>query len=178
MSLGSCLPGTGANPARARADQAPGTPSGLGRTVDLSSSPHRPHLSLDTASANGYDYLSSQPRATVATRTSLVKSLLAPVLALVPGTRRTSRGRQHDEGIIAPRTPLRGSPLPSPRLSNVSLQGGPAAAAAAGTYSPWAEGSGSGSGSGSYATPLRDGRVSRGPLGGGGPATGDANGGS
>lgn len=55
---------------------------------------------------------------------SLVKSVLAPVLAVLPRIRGRRRGRVADEGIIAPRTPLRGSPLPSPRL-------GPS------TYSPW-----------------------------------------
>jgi hypothetical protein len=124
------------------ADQAPGTPSGLGRTVDLSSSP-RSHLSkLDTTSGAGYDYLSSQPRPRG--NTSLVKSLLSPILALVPGTRRSAGNRQNDEGIIAPRTPLRGSPLPSPRLSNVNLSLG--GSAGAGSYSPWADNSGSNSG--------------------------------
>ncbi|GHJ88290.1 hypothetical protein NliqN6_4692 [Naganishia liquefaciens] len=142
-------------------DQAPGTPSGLGRTVDLSSSPHRPHLSLDIQSGKGYDYLSSQSHPHTTTSrgpTSLVKSLLAPVLALVPGARRTSRGRQHDEGIIAPRTPLKGSPLPSPRLSGMTLSAQQSHQGSSGTYSPWGEGSGSGNGS--YATPARDGGVS------------------
>jgi len=55
-------------------------------------------------------------------RTSLVKSILAPLLSLLP---RIGGGRKrNDEGIIAPRTPLRGSPLPSP---GIAPQG----------YSPW-----------------------------------------
>lgn len=46
------------------------------------------------------------------TSTSLVKSLLIPLISLLPRIR--NRRRQNDEGIIAPRTPVRGSPLPSP----------------------------------------------------------------
>ncbi|KAI5454997.1 erv26 super protein [Naganishia albida] len=119
-----------------RMDQAPGTPSGLGPSVDLTSSP-RTLASLDTSGT----YFSSPP----AGRTSLVKSLLAPVMSYVPGASRAGgRRRQHDEGIIAPRTPLRGSPLPSPRLSavNLSLPGQ--------TGSTWDDSSASGSG---YGTP-------------------------
>ncbi|WRT63251.1 uncharacterized protein IL334_000154 [Kwoniella shivajii] len=44
--------------------------------------------------------------------TSLVKSVLNPLLSVLPRVR--SRGRKNDEGIIAPRTPIRGSPIHSP----------------------------------------------------------------
>ena len=44
------------------------------------------------------------------TSTSLVKSLLAPILSVLPGLRR----KRSDEGLIAPRTPIRGSPLHTP----------------------------------------------------------------
>ena len=46
------------------------------------------------------------------TSTSLVKSLLNPIVSLLPRLR--SRRRADEEGIIAPRTPVRGSPLHSP----------------------------------------------------------------
>jgi hypothetical protein len=65
-------------------------------------------------------------------KSSLVKSILAPILSLLP---RIGGGRKrNDEGIIAPRTPLRGSPLPSPRLAP---QG----------YSPWGVSEGANTGS-------------------------------
>ncbi|WWC90152.1 uncharacterized protein L201_005085 [Kwoniella dendrophila CBS 6074] len=53
--------------------------------------------------------------------TSLVKSVLSPLLSLLPRIRssssgRSKYGRKNDEGIIAPRTPIRGSPLHSPVL--------------------------------------------------------------
>ncbi|OCF42189.1 endoplasmic reticulum protein [Kwoniella heveanensis CBS 569] len=46
--------------------------------------------------------------------TSLVKSVLNPLLSLLPKIKRSSRNRGNEEGLIAPRTPIRGSPLHSP----------------------------------------------------------------
>ena len=43
--------------------------------------------------------------------TSLLKSILVPIISLLP---RLRTRRRNDEGIIAPRTPVRGSPLHSP----------------------------------------------------------------
>lgn len=58
-------------------------------------------------------------------RTSLLKSILEPILALLPRLRRRS-GKRDDEGLLAPRTPIRGSPLHSPVNMNQS-------------YLPWGE---------------------------------------
>jgi len=75
---------------------APPSPTGLGpQTVDL------------TSPALGQAVLRKQQRSS----TSLIKSLLVPVVSLLPRLR--SR-RRNPEGIIAPRTPVRGSPLHSP----------------------------------------------------------------
>lgn len=75
-----------------------------------------------------------------------MKSLLVPVLAMLP---RLRRKRRTDEGLLAPRTPVRGSPLHSPVAmpqgyfpwSGENTPDGGAA-------SPSASASGSGSGSG------------------------------
>lgn len=151
-------------------DQAPGTPSGLGPSVDLTNSP-RALGKLDTSGT--HDYFAPQAR------TSLVKSVLAPVFSLLPGAvRGGGRKRQHDEGIIAPRTPLRGSPMPSPRLSavNLSLPGPPTGPT---SYTPWAsDDSASASG---YGTPLghvadlRSASPRHGSLGLSAPSSGSIN---
>ncbi|KAJ9106108.1 hypothetical protein QFC21_001250 [Naganishia friedmannii] len=101
-----------------RMDQIPGTPSGLGETVDLTQTPggHRTRGKIDTMGT--HDYFAGA--GTVPARRSLLKSVLAPVFSLLPG-RRTGSSRQNAEGIIAPRTPLRGSPMPSPRLVPISM---------------------------------------------------------
>ncbi|GFZ44571.1 Protein SVP26 [Saitozyma sp. JCM 24511] len=93
--------------------------------------------------------LSPRPRSSA----SLVKSVLAPLLALLPRLRRRSAKRD-DEGLLAPRTPIRGSPLHTP--VNMSQQ----------SYFPWGSddaipsvplgpsySSGGGGGSGSSLTP-------------------------
>ena len=59
----------------------------------------------------------------VRTSTSLVKSLLLPLVSLLPRIR--SR-RRAEEGIIAPRTPVRGSPIHTPVMMPQ-------------TYSPWGD---------------------------------------
>ncbi|WWD22718.1 hypothetical protein CI109_107211 [Kwoniella shandongensis] len=46
-------------------------------------------------------------------RRSLIKTALDPVLSILPRLRSSSR-RKNEEGLIAPRTPIRGSPLHSP----------------------------------------------------------------
>ncbi|KAJ9124074.1 hypothetical protein QFC22_000869 [Naganishia vaughanmartiniae] len=99
-------------------DQIPGTPSGLGETVDLTQTPggQRTLGKIDTMGT--HDYFAGA--GTAPARRSLLKSVLSPVLSLLPG-RRTGSSRQNAEGIIAPRTPLRGSPMPSPRLGPVPM---------------------------------------------------------
>lgn len=77
--------------------------------------------------------------------TSLVKSILNPVISLLP---RVGGKRRQPDGLIAPRTPVRGSPLHTP----VSMPNG---------YFPWGADdsssslSASASGSGSGSTPSR-----------------------
>ncbi|KAJ9112190.1 hypothetical protein QFC20_002371 [Naganishia adeliensis] len=117
-----------------RMDQAPGTPSGLGPSVDLNNSP-RTLGKVDTSGS--YDYFAPQGR------TSLVKSLLAPVLSYMPGASRGGGGgrrRQHDEGIIAPTNTATLSAV------NLSHPGPP-------TGSTWGNDDSSASGSG-YGTPM------------------------
>jgi hypothetical protein len=90
-------------------DTIPGTPASMPAHFDLGTPTEGP---LGKSRSFGY----------AVPRTSLVKSILAPLLSLLP---RLGGGRKrNDEGIIAPRTPLRGSPLPSP---GIAPQG----------YSPW-----------------------------------------
>ncbi|WVF66587.1 hypothetical protein IAT40_001327 [Kwoniella sp. CBS 6097] len=77
-------------------------------TVDLSSpGPGQQHRGSGTQSPTH-----RQLRAR--SSTSLVKSVLNPLLSLLPKIKRTSRNRGNEEGLIAPRTPVRGSPLHSP----------------------------------------------------------------
>ncbi|KAK6904735.1 hypothetical protein L486_02803 [Kwoniella mangroviensis CBS 10435] len=77
-----------------------------------SPSPHSVDLSSPGPSSGG---TSSPTHRQIRTRssTSLVKSVLNPLLSLLPRVRR-SGGRKNEEGLIAPRTPVRGSPLHSP----------------------------------------------------------------
>ena len=93
-------------------DTIPGTPSSIPGQFDLGT----PKDGFPPAGVNSRSY------AYIAPRTSLVKSILAPLLSLLP--RIGGRSKRNDEGIIAPRTPLRGSPMPSP---GIQPQG----------YSPW-----------------------------------------
>ena len=65
----------------------------------------------------------SHREARARTSTSLIKSLLTPMIFLIPSLRTR---RKNDEGIIAPRTPVRGSPLHSPVQMSSS-------------YFPWSE---------------------------------------
>ncbi|OWT37665.1 endoplasmic reticulum protein [Cryptococcus neoformans Bt1] len=55
------------------------------------------------------------PRADRKHSTSLIKSALVPLLSLLPSIRSRSRVR-NPEGLIAPRSPSKSSPLPSPAL--------------------------------------------------------------
>lgn len=90
---------------------APPTPSGQGQTVDLAS----PALEQ------------SLKKATYRSKSSLVKSVLMPVIDYLPRLGSNRKGRQDPEGIIAPRTPVRGSPLHTPvNMPSVST-----------TYFPW-----------------------------------------
>jgi hypothetical protein len=74
-------------------------------------------------------------------KTSLVKSILSPMVSLLPRIRsRSSKRQESSEGLIAPRTPVRGSPLHSP----VPMQQ---------SYFPWGEESPSSSNSKSNSNP-------------------------
>lgn len=96
---------------------APPSPSG-GISVDLSSPALGPHGHLRRSGSSVFP------------RTSLVKSLLEPIVSLLPRVRRGGRKRD-DEGLLAPRTPIRGSPLHSPvPMGMASPSGG-------GGYFPW-----------------------------------------
>jgi len=102
----NALPSFGGDPSMV------GTPSGEPRTnpIDLSASP--------TVASTQYKAYPG----TTAARRSLLKSILAPVLSLLPRIRRRTR---QEEGLIAPRTPVRGNtPVQSPSLSHAS-------------YTPW-----------------------------------------
>ncbi|KAH8083508.1 putative endoplasmic reticulum protein [Filobasidium floriforme] len=90
-------------------DTIPGTPSSIPGQLDLGTPKEFPH-----PTSKSFTY--------TVPRTSLVKSILAPLLSLLP--RIGTRTKRNDEGIIAPRTPIRGSPMPSPIIQP---QG----------YSPW-----------------------------------------
>lgn len=91
----------------------PSTPSG--RAVDLGTPTANASASLDGSSARSFPF----PTA----RTSLVKSILTPVLSLLP---RLRGGKRKDfEGIIAPRTPLKGSPQLMPTTTGYSPWGAP-----------------------------------------------------
>lgn len=100
-----------------------------------------------------HDYFASA--GTVPAGRSLLKSVLAPVFSLLPG-RRTRSSRQNAEGIIAPRTPLKGSPMPSPRLAPVSMSRQPSF-----SNTPWNEDVSSATGS-PYGTPMNSGPASPG----------------
>jgi hypothetical protein len=106
---------------------APPTPSGQGQTVDLAS----PALEQ------------SLKKATYRSKSSLVKSVLMPVIDYLPRLGSNRKGRQDPEGIIAPRTPVRGSPLHTPvNMPSVST-----------TYFPW-NGSATGSDESSLSMPM------------------------
>ncbi|ORX35056.1 transmembrane adaptor Erv26-domain-containing protein [Kockovaella imperatae] len=72
-------------------------------------SPSGRHIDLSTPGGTPVGPSHRQIRAQ--SSTSLVKSLLVPLVSLLPRLR--SR-RKNDEGLIAPRTPIRGSPVHSP----------------------------------------------------------------
>ncbi|KAK8844728.1 hypothetical protein IAR55_006578 [Kwoniella newhampshirensis] len=54
-----------------------------------------------------------RPTSLAPSRKSLIRTALDPVLSFLPRLRSSSR-RKNEEGLIAPRTPIRGSPLHSP----------------------------------------------------------------
>nr|KIR48513.1 endoplasmic reticulum protein [Cryptococcus bacillisporus CA1280] len=58
-----------------------------------------------------------QPVADRKHSTSLIKSALVPLLSLLPSIRSRSK-RRNSEGLIAPRSPSKSSPLPSPALQS------------------------------------------------------------
>jgi hypothetical protein len=111
----------------------PSPAAGLGQTVDLASP------AVDTAMNRG----SYRPKV------SLVKSILNPVINFLPRLGSKKRYGQDPEGIIAPRTPVRGSPLHTP----VDLP-------MPENYFPWGGGSSS-NGETSTSTPSSASRVSR-----------------
>ncbi|EIW72930.1 hypothetical protein TREMEDRAFT_67140 [Tremella mesenterica DSM 1558] len=94
------------------------------------SAPPSPAQSAVDLSSPGTYATPSRSRSRVPASTSLVKSILMPILSVLPTIRR--RGAKNEEGIIAPRTPVRGSPLHSP------IQMPP-------SYFPWGDDSGSSS---------------------------------
>ncbi|WWC67276.1 uncharacterized protein I206_101184 [Kwoniella pini CBS 10737] len=85
----------------------------------LSSGPTSPSpTSVDLSSPSVSGHGSSSPTHRQIRRgssTSLIKSVLNPLLSLLPRVRRNNI-RKNEEGLIAPRTPIRGSPLHSPVL--------------------------------------------------------------
>ncbi|WVR03127.1 hypothetical protein IAU60_000117 [Kwoniella sp. DSM 27419] len=70
------------------------------------------HTSVDLSSPMPGDASPTHRQLRARSSTSLVKSVLNPILSILPRVRRS--GRKNHEGIIAPRTPIRGSPLHSP----------------------------------------------------------------
>ncbi|WVQ72285.1 hypothetical protein IAR50_001835 [Cryptococcus sp. DSM 104548] len=76
-------------------------------------SPSSSHINLGSPGPGGHINLSSQSKSK--SPTSLVKSALIPILSLLPSIGSRS-SRRRSEGLIAPRTPTRGSPLPSPGI--------------------------------------------------------------
>lgn len=120
---------------------APPSPSVANQSIDLSSP------ALDAAmQKNRYSSRSS---------TSLVKSILNPVISLLPrlgGRRRQSQ----PEGLIAPRTPIRGSPLHTPvQMPNAYFPWGGDDISTSNSNSNSNSGSASGSVSGSGTIPSR-----------------------
>lgn len=88
----------------------------------VSSAPPSPGgINLSSPALHG-----SPSRLSTLPRTSLLKSILVPIVNLLPRIRRRS-GKRDDEGLLAPRTPIRGSPLHSP----VHMGG------SSGGYFPW-----------------------------------------
>ncbi|WWC57631.1 uncharacterized protein I303_100163 [Kwoniella dejecticola CBS 10117] len=100
----------------------PASPSANPNSVDLSS----PGFSAPGSSSPTHRQMRR------GSSTSLVKSVLNPLLSLLPRVRRNVR--KNEEGIIAPRTPIRGSPLHSPVLMPSSSRSN----SNANSYFPWA----------------------------------------
>nr|ODN87005.1 endoplasmic reticulum protein [Cryptococcus depauperatus CBS 7841] len=95
--------------------------------------------SSSSPSSKHVNFSSSTPQTSRSSSTSLIKSALLPLLSLLPRIR--SRSKKNEEGLIAPRTPTKGSPLSSPALRPHG-------------YSPWGQEPAPGTASG-YATPTR-----------------------
>ncbi|WVW81306.1 hypothetical protein I302_103297 [Kwoniella bestiolae CBS 10118] len=104
----------------------------------VSPSPHSVDLSSPGPGAGSSSPTHRQIRAK--SSTSLVKSVLNPLLSLLPRVRRTGGSRKNEEGIIAPRTPVRGSPLHSPVIMPQQTP----------TYFPWGQDDSSSSNSPSH----------------------------
>lgn len=95
--------------------------------VDLSTPLHHPSSSRFAAAASG-----------AKSQTSLVRAVLEPILALLPRIKRRTKRERADEGLLAPRTPVRGSPLHTPvRMSSFSAAGGGGGGGSGGGYFPW-----------------------------------------
>ncbi|KAI9633169.1 transmembrane adaptor Erv26-domain-containing protein [Dioszegia hungarica] len=120
----------------------------------MASAPPSPGNAIDLNSPflNG----SPRPRQPAAPRTSILKSLLVPLVSLLPRLRR--KNRRNDEGLLAPRTPIRGSPLHSP----VPMSGTTG-------YFPWGNGPGSFAGAGGSGPGGGSGGLSRPGTPGAGP---------
>ncbi|ODN73818.1 hypothetical protein L202_07345 [Cryptococcus amylolentus CBS 6039] len=77
------------------------------------SSSQDPYINLSSPGPGAHSAL---PRSSKSkSPTSLVKSALIPILSILPSIGSRS-SRRRSEGLIAPRTPTRGSPLPSPGI--------------------------------------------------------------
>ncbi|WVQ94199.1 hypothetical protein IAU59_001277 [Kwoniella sp. CBS 9459] len=144
-------------------------------TVDLSSpGPDQQHRGSSGTQSPTHRQLRAR------SSTSLVKSVLNPLLSLLPKIKRSSRNRGNEEGLIAPRTPVRGSPLHSPVIMPQS--------ASQSSYFPWGSseeqsgsgssqlitGTGTGSGNGNSFSPYRSNSGSGSSIGIG-PASGSGN---
>lgn len=80
----------------------------------------------------------SHPAKTSSTPTSLVRAVLEPILALLPRLKRRSKRERLDEGLLAPRTPVRGSPLHTP-VRMGSFAAAPGSNSGGGSYFPWGQ---------------------------------------